>query len=251
LDFVITGVTNDVKSNDWTTSIETMVIPKSTEIANLEISDDILQQSIESGTYDGGSGTSQGRRRVDKTSTYTTPGSGRPIIVRDQAHKNAFKNSYGSLLASTDTFFIRKGNGNPNSYVEKFNTYLASLPSGFKNIIIKTIGGNQLGNGADITQNLYNILVKLNDILQKPEYKTKIGGPIMLTGGNDAYHHGKALGTSYEGKPWRTTHVRGIAIDVRTTNSVSKDNLIIDALEEAGFTGILYHDPPHIHANFQ
>ena len=251
LDFVITGVTNDVKSNDWTTSIETMVIPKSTEIANLEINDEFLQQSIESGTYDEGSGTNEGRRKVKKSSTLLAPGSGRPIIVRDENHKKAFKNSYGSLLTSTDTFFIRKGNGNPNSYVEKFNTYLSSLPTDFKNITIKTIGGNQLGNGADITEDLYNVLVKLNDILQKPEYKTKIGRPIMLTAGNDAYHHGKALGTNYTGKPWRTTHVRGIAIDVRTTNSVSKDNIIIDALEEAGFTGILYHDPPHIHVNFQ
>ena len=26
-------------------------------------------------------------------------------------------------------------------------------------------------------------------------------------------------------------------------------NLMIELLQDAGFTGILYHDPPHIHAN--
>lgn len=36
LDFIITGVTNDVKSNDWTTSIETMVVPVTQDTNGVE-----------------------------------------------------------------------------------------------------------------------------------------------------------------------------------------------------------------------
>tara|TARA_R110001592_G_scaffold114630_2_gene314612 strand:+ start:5796 stop:9077 length:3282 start_codon:yes stop_codon:yes gene_type:complete len=47
LDFVITGLSNSIKKNDWTTSVETMVVPKSTEIKDLEISEDLLIRIIE------------------------------------------------------------------------------------------------------------------------------------------------------------------------------------------------------------
>lgn len=46
LDFIITGITHDLKNNDWETSIQTQVIPKTTEISDLEISEEYIKQTI-------------------------------------------------------------------------------------------------------------------------------------------------------------------------------------------------------------
>lgn len=46
LDFIVTGITHDLKNNDWETSIQTQVIPKTTEISDLEISEEYIKQTI-------------------------------------------------------------------------------------------------------------------------------------------------------------------------------------------------------------
>ena len=46
LDFIITGITHDLKDNNWETSIQTQVIPKTTEISDLEISEEYIKQTI-------------------------------------------------------------------------------------------------------------------------------------------------------------------------------------------------------------
>jgi hypothetical protein len=189
----------------------------------------------------------QGRRKVKKSSTVVVSNSLRPIIVKDTSHKEKYKILFPSEYPKL-TFEIRKGEGNPDSYVEKYKTFLKSQPS--LRIILKS---NQLGNGGDISANLYNVLINLYKVLSSPKYSNIL--PITITGGNDQFHQGKTLNpnSTYGNgrvKPYTTTHTRGLAIDVRSVN-VTIDNLIINALEEAGFTGILYHDPPHIHANIQ
>ena len=109
-----------------------------------------------------------------------------------------------------------------------------------------TIGG-QLGSGADISSALYNALQKLQKELLKPKYSSVI--PVFITAGNDSFHQGKTINSSSEYNiSYKTTHTRGLAIDLRSS-TVDKDNLVIDALEVAGFGGILWHNPPHIHAN--
>jgi len=186
------------------------------------------------------------RRRVNKTSTTVTPNSTRPIIVNSQQQIDQYKKLYPSQ-SNNLKFLIRKGYGNPNSFVEKFKQQIITN----KKISLK---GSELGNGGDITQDLFNVLTNLTRILIiNPKYT--IIPQIVITAGNDAYHQGKTLNinSSYGTNgvfPYTTTHTRGLAIDVRSINP-QIDNLIIDALEEAGFTGILWHNPPHIHANIQ
>jgi len=208
------------------------------------------------GTGSAGGGT---RRKVKKTSTIVSTNTNRPIIVNSQSVIDGYKRLYGNSLGNT-TFIIRRGQGvippttNLFPFAEQFSNFLKEEKSkGIENIKIKTDGGFQLGNGGDISEDLFKILKNLNTVLSKPIYKAVT--PIVITGGNDAYHQGKPLNANstygVNGVfPYTTTHTRGLAIDVRSVNA-DIDNLIIDALEEAGFTGILWHNPPHIHANIQ
>ena len=255
LDFLITGITHDLKDNDWETSIQTTVIPKTTKVEDLNIDLKSIQESVANVNSANSSGT---RRRVDKTSTYTTLGSNRPVIVESEKQKQLFEKYYGTRfqdLYPNSSIIVRKGVGNQNSYVETFRRYLEIQKNkGINNIKIKTSGGYQLGNGGDISKDLYTKLTKFNETLSESKYNS-IKKPILITGGNDAFHHGRAKGIEkYEnqnGKPWRTTHTRGLGIDIRSSN-VDSDNLIIDALEASGFTGIIWHGPvEHIHANIQ
>lgn len=193
-----------------------------------------------------GSPNSGGRRKVTKSSTVVSSNSKRPIIVSSQTHLDNYKKLYPNQSQNLN-FVIRKGIGNPNSYVEKFKQQISL------NKVI-SLKGSELGNGGDITKELYDVLVNLTRVvLVNPKYSPI--PQILITAGNDSYHHGKTLNTnsSYGTNgvfPYTTTHTRGLAIDVRSY-SPQIDNLIIDALEEAGFTGILWHNPPHIHANIQ
>jgi hypothetical protein len=207
----------------------------------------------------GGGNQAGNRRKVKKSSTIVSTNTSRPIIVNSQKAIDEYKRLYGTFLGNT-TFIIRRGQGaippstNIFPYAEQFSNFLKEEKGkGINNIQIKTAGGFQLGNGGDITEDLFKVLKNLNTVLSKPKYSTVL--PITITAGNDAYHQGKTLDprSTYGTNgvlPYTTTHTRGLAIDVRSVNA-EIDNLIIDALEEAGFTGILWHSPPHIHANIQ
>jgi hypothetical protein len=270
LRFIATSVNHKLNNNDWETTIDTVVIPENydeegneilpynerfKEVKRILIENATLKYGLPQGQTArgaGGSVTSRTaqlgeRRRVNTSSTLITPGSKRPVIVESESQKTKFENFYGSQLDSGVEIIVRKGAGNPNSNVERFKKLLSQQTN--PNISIKNIGGYQLGNGGDISNDLFDTLKKFYNELNNPKYSS-IPKPIIITGGNDAFHHGKARGTAYSGKPSTTTHVRGLGIDVRSY-SVDIDNLIIDALEASGFTGILWHDPPHIHANIQ
>ena len=119
---------------------------------------------------------------------------------------------------------------------------------------------NQLGAGADISEDLYKALLRFWNILGNKEYEKYY--PIVIVGGNDKFHHGstiKGSGNYSESeafvKPYNTTHTRGLAIDVRQKSDGAGPNgrvrnlAIQKALNQAGFTGIIWHKPPHIHAN--
>jgi hypothetical protein len=265
LRFITTSVNHKLNNNDWETTIDTIVIPENYDELGNEILpynarfEEVNKILIESATLKygplttGGGGDNSGsRRRVDKSSTLITPGSKRPVIVESESQKTKFENFYGNRLDPGVEIIVRKGVGNPNSNVEKLRTLLSKQLSP-ELINIKNKKGYQLGNGGDISDDLYDTLIKFYKKLSSTIYNS-VPKPITITAGNDAYHHGEARGTNYVekgGQPWRTTHVRGLAIDVRSY-SVDIDNLIIDALEASGFTGIIWHGPEdHIHANIQ
>ena len=262
LRFITTSVNHKLNNNDWETTIDTIVIPENydelgneilpynarfEEVKRILIENASLKYGPSQGQTTGTLGKAGERRSVTQSSTYITPFSTRPIIVESESQKTKFKNSYGNQLGPGVEIIVRKGVGNPTSNTEKFRKLLSQQTN--PNLSVKNIGGYQLGNGGDISNDLFDILKKLNNELSNPKYNS-VPKPVIITGGNDAFHHGKARGTAYSGDPSRTTHVRGLAIDVRSYDA-DIDNLIIDALETVGFTGILWHNPPHIHANIQ
>lgn len=76
LDFIVTGVTNNVKSNDWTTSIETMVVPvtrdtKGVEENITELSEGVLNAPAAPAGGSGGSGFTPGSTYSPSTTIVT------------------------------------------------------------------------------------------------------------------------------------------------------------------------------------
>ncbi|MBL18881.1 MAG: hypothetical protein CMC82_03500 [Flavobacteriaceae bacterium] len=283
MEFVATNVDHDLKDNKWVTKINSIAT-----VSNLLNTNDLSEQ-IELDL----SGSNNSNQVINNNPLNTTirkqynvyPGSlinlapktnNNPIIIQKASQKAKYINLFGSTLGTNfNNFIIRKGddpnanNGN-GSYALQFKKLL-DQSNNKQFIIIKKAGGvksGQLGNGADITKELYDQLVKLLNVAKTNEAKYKPILPIMLTAGNDKFHQGKTLGsTGYPTSsnpditPANTTHTRGLAIDVRSVSKdtdgdyvadridIAGDNLIIDLLYQAGFGRILYHDPPHIHAN--
>jgi len=261
MDLIVTGISHRLSNNDWETSIETTAMPKTGKQSIITIPTSAITTSIAnvgptpSGGGRGSGGTSHGRRKVNTYSTLmrNPKTNSKPIIVPDVATKQNYLRLYSTQLgAGFNNFVIRAGNSNPASKVVKFVNWNNSQAT--RTISIKpgrdkfggTVGG-QLGNGGDISSALYNALQKLQKELLKPKYSSVI--PVLITAGNDSFHQGKTINSSSSyNRSWETTHTRGLAIDLRSS-TVDKDNLVIDALEVAGFGGILWHNPPHIHAN--
>ena len=282
MEFVATNVDHDLKDNKWVTKINSIATA-----ANLLSTGDLSEQ-IELDLKDtNGSSTVINNSPINSSirKQYNAyPGSllslkpatnSHPIIIQNATQKVIYRTikpkgaTTPTLGANFNNFIIRKGddpnanNGN-GSYALQFKKLL-DQSNNKKFIVIKMYGtsspAGQLGNGADITKELYDTLVKLLQVAKAQKTKYQPILPIILTGGNDRFHQGKTLGvTKYPTKsnpkltPATTTHTRGLAIDVRSISTssnkdIAKDNLIIDMLHQAGFGRILYHDPPHIHAN--
>jgi hypothetical protein len=248
VDLIVTGVSHRLNNNDWETSVEATVMPKTGAASTVAITAEEAKETLNEAT-------SHGRRKVNTYSTLMVnpKTNSKPIIVPDVATKQKYLSLYSTQLgAGFNNFVIRAGNSNPDSKVVKWvkwnnsqTTQTLTIKSG-KDKEGGTIGG-QLGNGADISSALYNALQKLQKELLKPKYSSVI--PVLITAGNDSFHQGKTINSSSSYNiSYKTTHTRGLAIDLRSS-TVDKDNLVIDALEVAGFGGILWHNPPHIHAN--
>ena len=275
LEFITTNVNHELKNNKWTTKIDSIATVK-----NLINTNDVLgsidlnlneigQKGMRKGTIKTNNSTFT--RITDSPTVITNPKTNpNPIIIEDEKQKKKYLKLYKNQLGEDfDNFVIRKGS-DPNSYVMKINSQIQSRSRKFdKKIFIKGNGNyskpGELGNGGDISKGLYNTLLKLLDISNDDKYDDlfDVISNVTITAGNDHFHQGKTVlknASSYPKpstspvNPSNTTHTRGLAIDVRVnagwiSQSVDEINLMIELLQDAGFTGILYHDPPHIHAN--
>ena len=275
LEFITTNVNHELKNNKWTTKIDSIATVK-----NLINTNDILgsidlnlneigQRGMKRGTIKTNNSTFI--RITDSPTIIKNPKTNpNPIIIEDEKQKKKYLKLYKNQLGEDfDNFVIRKGS-DPNSYVMKINSQIQSRAQKFdKKIFIKGNGNyskpGELGNGGDISKGLYNTLLKLLDISNDDKYDDlfDVISNLTITAGNDHFHQGKTVlknPSSYPKpstspvNPSNTTHTRGLAIDVRVnagwvSQSQNEINLMIELLQDAGFTGILYHDPPHIHAN--
>jgi len=279
MDFIIRGVSHDLQNNKWSTKLSTL--------ATSQVSNEPVY--LPSFNYDikviskipGGGSLKEANPYKGSTSVRNFKSNSYPIIVRSEAHIEEWQKQYGNTLSKKGkpftNFLIREGLGNPNSFAEKFTQLLETeFRSKGKNgtrLVIKgdsSLGNtekvssgkieNQLGSGADISEDLYYALLEFWKILGRDEYKKYY--PIIIVGGNDEYHHGPTIaGSGAYGEsgafvqPYNTTHTRGLAIDLRQRNigsgpnGMQRNKAVQGALKEAGFTGIIWHNPPHIHAN--
>ena len=265
LEFITTNIDHTLSNNKWSTKISSIATVNnliSTRYLNNSLNGNLssyIEQLRNEGKID-----DKFTIKVKDYSTVVPPNSQtlNPIIISDASQVSKYMKLYGPnstrkiLPKGFDViegkyyknFIIRKGDSK-NSYAMQFIKYL-----GKKDSRIRVKGANdrkpgELGNGADISKRLYNTLI----VLAQNALKEDIN--LVITAGNDSFHQGKTLksGAKYPTSnvtPANTTHTRGIAIDVRTEGMSTKEiNLRIKLLQKSGFGGILYHDPPHIHAN--
>jgi hypothetical protein len=118
-----------------------------------------------------------------------------------------------------------------------------------KNYIVEK--GSELSSNGDITEDLKNAVIALQNKVKSNKAGfgfINANKPITLTAGNDTYHR------TYGDKANRTTHSRGLAIDIRTTGFKDAEvKAIMSALKESGFVYVIYHGGTalHIHANIK
>jgi hypothetical protein len=118
-----------------------------------------------------------------------------------------------------------------------------------KNYIIEK--GEELSSNGDITEELKFSVLKFQSQLIDNKVAFNFitpSSPLVITAGNDTYHR------TYGEKRNRTTHSRGLAIDIRTnTFNQTQINSISNLLRKSGFDYVLYHDGSafHIHANIK
>lgn len=264
MNFLIKGVSHTISGNHWKTSLSTLATSQLSGekviIENFDYDTADLEQYFKPSLKE--SNPHKGSTIVGNFKT-----NGYPLIVRNQTQIDKYKEVYGDLLGEDfDNFVIRKGIGNPDSYAEQFQNYLVKVQTTSSDTRIILKGGvgnsesseNQLGNGADISKDLYDALIKFHNVLGREEFKKYY--PIVIVGGNDAFHHGPTLTPSSKYPtanvlPINTTHTRGLAIDIRQPDprsssfNAARNKALQSALIESGFSGVLWHNPPHIHTN--
>tara|TARA_R110001592_G_scaffold66052_3_gene202731 strand:+ start:5493 stop:9008 length:3516 start_codon:yes stop_codon:yes gene_type:complete len=265
LEFITTNIDHNLRNNKWVTRINTIAT-----VSNL-ISGQQLAKTLKNNMNqyleelrNEGKIDDKFTIVVKDYSTVIPPSSStlNPIIVSSSSQVSKYMKLYGpnstkkKLPVGFDAiegkyyknFIIRKGNGK-NSYAMQFIKYLDGRDSRIKIKDASSSNPGQLGNGADISKRLYKTLI----VLAENALKENIN--LVITAGNDKFHQGKTLSPSAKYPksnvtPANTTHTRGLAIDVRAAGlSTEEINIRIKLLKKSGFGGILYHDPPHIHAN--
>jgi hypothetical protein len=273
LEFISTNIDHELRENKWVTklnSIATVNNLLSTQKLKTSLTNNLnsyLEQLRNEGKID-----DKFTKVYKDYSTVIPPESMtlNPIIISNASQVDKYMKLYGPnsfykrLPEGFDVkegkyyknFIIRKGNAK-NSYATQFlkltrdKSLYNTLTGGGINIK-NSVGYNnpgELGNGADISKRLFITLSKMLVNAKKE------GISLTITAGNDAFHQGKTLNSNAKYPtsnvtPANTTHTRGLAIDVSVRGmNTDEINIIIDFLYKNGFGGILYHDPPHIHAN--
>lgn len=236
LGYTITGIGHKIGENhDWTTNIDSQFIilndPQKTgassKSANTQgnISRNIIQGNPINITYPKNSGIGS---VAEDSIKY-------PVLVKTEAYKSQY-----------NTTVQKSAKVNPNTPVA--NSVRNQLN---KNYITTT--ENQLSGNGDITSELGHALIVFQKlIISNPSGFSFINSkkPIRITAGNDNFHR------TYDDKRNRTTHCRGLAIDIGTREfTTTQTNSIISALKESGFTYVIYHaiksGAYHIHANIK
>ena len=233
LGHIVTGIGHNIIGNDWVTNIDAQTI--------------ILDDPHAVGN--------DPQKKIKELINDFTSGDTTPIILILKPIDNTGK---GSVVEDSKKYPVLLNNSSYkdvyNSYVQKEAIVLYDNPVANslrtlldKNYIIEK--GNELSSNGDITESLKTAVLNFQNKIKNNKEGFKFvnsTNPIVITAGNDTYHR------TYGEHRNRTTHSRGLAIDIRTKGRPNFEiNSIMIALKESGFTYIDYHGGSfmHIHAN--
>jgi hypothetical protein len=154
-----------------------------------------------------------------------------PVLVRKEEWKKEYNTTvqkYAKVSATTPV-------------ADQLRADLKSLGS----FIIEK--GDQLSNNGDITQELRTAILSFANKIQTTTGFGFINSttPLVITAGNDTFHR------TYGEKRNRSSHCRGLAIDIRTREWTQPQiDSVQNLLRASGFVWVDYHGPVfHIHAN--
>jgi len=248
--YIVTGLGHSIQDNDWKTNIDAQFIildePKNdSSLTPAELKDIstlvMAAQSNEEEAIEIVKKKEEEKKNPEKKTSVTpvkNSGVGSvaensqkyPVLVRSQAFKSVY-----------------------NSTVQKYAKVSATTPVADslrkaldKQYIVEK--GNNLADNGDITTDLKNAVLTFQSKLKSTAGYSFINAskPIRITAGNDSYHR------TYGDKRNRTTHCRGLAIDIGTREFTSAQvSSLMTLLRASGFTYVIYHGGSalHIHAN--
>jgi len=234
LGYAITAIGHSVNNNDWTTKIDAQTIilddPSGPVLdyknITLEVNPMTNTTTVVSSANQGFSNSGIGSVAEDSTKY--------PLLLKFFA----FKSSYNATAQK----FAKVSQGK----VPVADSLRKALD---KNYIVEK--GDELSSNGDITEDLKTaVLAFQNKIKSNKAGFSFINAnkPVTITAGNDTYHR------TYGDKANRTTHSRGLAIDIRTTGFKDTEiKAMMSALKESGFVYVIYHGGTalHIHANIK
>lgn len=234
LGYIVTAIGHSVNNNDWTTKVEAQTIilddPSGPAIdysnITLEINPMTNTTTVVGSANQGVTNSGVGFVAEDSTKY--------PVLLKFFA----FKNSYNSTAQK----FAKVSQGK-TPVADSLRKLLD------KNYIVEK--GDELASNGDITEDLKNAVVAFQNKIKSNKAGfgfINANKPVTITAGNDTYHR------TYGDKANRTTHSRGLAIDIRTTGfKDSEIKAMMSALKESGFVYVIYHGGTalHIHANIK
>jgi hypothetical protein len=229
--YLITGLGHSLQDGDWITKITSqfIILDEPTGKKNFnytQIKVYILPDS-------GGVTTTIPNISNSEVGSVAEDSQKYPVLVKNEGFKAAYDSTvqkYAKVIPSTPVANSLRATLNKQYIIEK---------------------DRELSSNGDITEDLKNAVLTFQSKLigNKSAFSfitpTK---PIVITAGNDTYHR------TYNDNRNKTTHGRGLAIDIRTTEFTnSQIGSIMNLLRESGFVYVIYHGGSalHIHANIK
>jgi hypothetical protein len=223
LGYVVTNLGHKIGNGDWVTSLEGKTIilddPEGpeTDFGNITI-------NLAATTENTAVTTSSREGSVAEDSQKY------PVLVKNETFKSTYNTTvqkYAKVSSSTPVADALRKQLNKAYIVEK---------------------GNELSSNGDITEALKSAVLTFQSKLKSTAGFSfiNVSKPIRITAGNDTYHR------TYGDKRNRTTHSRGLAIDIGTREFTQPQiDSIMNLLKSSGFTFTIYHGGSalHIHAN--
>jgi len=222
----VTNIGHTISNGDWVTKLNSLnIVLNERDEADFEsLTLDIIQQAFSAAVE----GTNFNINNISTDSRVAENSERYPVLVLNETFKSAYSATvqrYARVSATTPVADALRRALDGQYIIEK---------------------GRELSSNGDITEELKSaILTFQNKLKTTAGFEFIPNKKIIITAGNDIFH--RTYGESRN----RTTHCRGLAIDIRTSEyDQAQRNSIMNLLRTSGFVFVDYHGPVfHIHAN--